>query len=133
MKWVRGLKNQVFSGISWLALSKGINRAFVFFTTLILARLLSPEAFGLVASASVVLSLLNILNDAGLSITVAQVKDLEEDDLSSIFWPNLGLGVLLFLVAVHFSGLASSFFSDPGVKPVLILLSFSLVIDSLGL
>ena len=133
MKWVRGLKNKVFSGISWLALSKGINRAFVFFTTLILARLLSPEAFGLVASASVVLSLLNILNDAGLSITVAQVKDLEEDDLSSIFWPNLGLGVLLFLVAVHFSGLASSFFSDPGVKPVLILLSFSLVIDSLGL
>lgn len=128
-----GLGAQVFRGVSWLALAKGINRGFVFLTTLILARLLSPTDFGLVASAVVVLNFLTLFNESGLGTAIAQSKQLEEDDLSSIFWPNLILGGLLFIGAVLLSQSASRFFNNEAIRPVLIFLAFSLVLDSFGL
>lgn len=128
-----GLTARVFSGVSWLAVAKIVNRGFIFITTLILARLLSPLDFGLVASAVVVLNFLTLFNESGLGTAIAQAKDLEEKDLSSVFWPNLVLGGVLFLGAALLSSVAGSFFGDERIRLVLIVLSFSLVIDSFGL
>ncbi|GMR19028.1 MAG: lipopolysaccharide biosynthesis protein [Patescibacteria group bacterium] len=131
MKKEPGLKSKIFKGVSWMAASKIVNRGFILLTTLILARLLSPRDFGLVASAIVVFNFLTLFSNSGLGVAIAQSKeDLDEDDLSTIFWPNLLLGVILFGLSFAASSLVASFFGDAKVRPILIGLSVSLVTDS---
>jgi len=58
---------QIFSGFSWVAIVVYSNRVFGFLTTLILAKLLAPEDFGLVAISSMIIEILMLFRDMGLS------------------------------------------------------------------
>jgi len=65
----------------------------------VLARLLEPKDFGLVAMATVVTGSFNMFKDAGLSVTV-QRQDITEEQISTLFWLNMAVGALLALVSL---------------------------------
>jgi len=93
---------------------------------IILAKILVPEDFGVVAAATVVTSFSQVFWDAGLSKALVQRQDSVEEAANAVFWVNLGLGIgmalLLQLVAVP----VAVFFHDPRIAPVLRVLALQL-------
>ena len=83
--------------IKWLVLNEGLSRFFPAIVFLVLARLLSPTDFGLVASAQVIISFCQILADGGLGMAIIQTSSNKENSANAAFWFNLTFGVMLYV------------------------------------
>jgi len=99
---------------------------------IVLARLLVPEDFGVVAMADTFAIFVSWLIDLGLTEAVVQRKEVTDRHLSTIFWAGWVLGILLCLVLVAVSPLATYFFHNDLVRPVLAISSITLAIRPLG-
>lgn len=94
------LKQQLFSGVFYTALAKYSGIVISLVVAGVLARLLTPDDFGVVAIATVIIAFFNIFTDMGISPAIVQHKTLSGQDLSDIFsftlWMGIGLSVLFF-------------------------------------
>jgi PST family polysaccharide transporter len=99
---------------------------------IVLARLLLPEDFGVVAMADTFTIFVSWLIDLGLTEAIVQRKEVTNRHLSTIFWSGWALGIFLCLVLVAASPLASYFFRNDLVRPVLMVSSVTLAIRPLG-
>ena len=94
------LKQQLFSGVFYTALAKYSGIIISLVVAGVLARLLSPDDFGIVAIATVIIAFFGIFTDMGISPAIIQNKTLTEHELSDIFsftlWMGIGLSVLFF-------------------------------------
>lgn len=104
-----------YLGARWTAISSGIVTAVQFFQTLILARILSPEDFGLIALVLLVLNFVQIYADMGISSALVHRQDTTRDQLSSLFWLNCFAGFVVFLATVALSPLLVSAFGEPRI------------------
>lgn len=95
---VNNIKHQLFSGVFYTALAKYSGIIISLIVAGVLARLLSPDDFGIVAVATVIIAFFNLLTDMGVSPAIIQHKSLTKDDLSDIFsftvWTGIGLSAL---------------------------------------
>jgi len=97
---IKELKIQVVSGVKWGGLSMITGSALQFVTLAILARNLTPREFGLMAMIVVVISAVQIFSDLGLNNAIIHRQDVTNNHLSSLFWLNIIVGVLLFNVLI---------------------------------
>src|SRR6478735_2865196 len=74
--------------ISWLAIAQAGRRLLALVTTAVLARLIAPEQFGILNMAILVVGLLSMVSDVGLSSAIVQRSEVGEDELSTAFWLN---------------------------------------------
>ena len=99
------IKSQLFSGVFYTALAKYSGVVISLVVAGILARLLSPDDFGIVAVATVIIAFFNLLTDMGVSPAIVQHKSLTKDDLSNIFsftiWTGIGISILFFASVDH--------------------------------
>lgn len=106
------IKSQLFSGVFYTALAKYSGVVISLVVAGILARLLSPDDFGIVAVATVIIAFFNLLTDMGVSPAIVQHKSLTKDDLSDIFsftiWTGIGISILFFasswIIADYYQG-----------------------------
>jgi len=84
----------------------------------ILARVLTPEDFGLVAMAMAFVAFFTMFNDLGISVALVRADDPSPEFWSSAFWTNLALGVLLTLFVLAAAPLIAGFFAEPIVEPL---------------
>ncbi|OQW92459.1 MAG: colanic acid exporter [Thiotrichaceae bacterium IS1] len=126
------LKTQTLAGLKWSSLSQFGRQGMQLLTTIILARLLSPTDFGLVAMAMVVIGFVNIFNDLGLSAAVIQQKNPSSALLHSIFWVNVAFGTLVMLILFLSATWIGHFYQEPQVIPLLQILSLTFVISGLS-
>ncbi|MGA8223705.1 MAG: lipopolysaccharide biosynthesis protein [Candidatus Acidiferrales bacterium] len=82
-------------------------------TTLILARLLSPADYGLQAMVLTLVNFCGLFQDAGLSSATVQRQTLTDDQISTVFWINVGLGTFLTALVAAAGPLLASFYKDP--------------------
>ena len=120
-------------GILWSGVSRVIYLVVQVSTTIILARLLTPEDFGVVAIALIFITLASILNDMGLSAAIIQRQNITEEHLSTIFYVNIGTGCFLTVVMMAASPLVANFFQKEILGSVLSLLSLNFIINSFGM
>jgi O-antigen/teichoic acid export membrane protein len=97
------LRDKTISGMFWSLLQNVGGRGVTFIVTIILARLLTPEAFGLIGMLMVFIQVSQTLIVSGFNQALIQKKDSDEEDYSTVFWINLtvsmGLYILLFITA----------------------------------
>lgn len=124
------LFKQTATGIFWIGGGQITAQVVHLIIRLILARLLVPQDFGLVAMAMVVVSFTWWFLDLGFGQALVQRKELTEAHRSTAFWSNIILGWFVFLCLALTSPLVAIFFDSPQLGPVLIALSFSLVLIS---
>jgi PST family polysaccharide transporter len=98
----------------------------------ILARKLGPGAYGLMGMALTVLMFLANFRDLGTAAAIIQRPAISQDLLSTLFWTNAGIGLLLSILAGMGAGPAARFFHQPELAPILRVLSVSFVVMSLG-
>lgn len=122
-----------YNGIRWNVASKYGMQVLRFATTIVLVRLLKPEAFGLLAMAEVVTGLAEVLARVGFGVTIVQRRSLDESLLHTIFWSNIGLCSILFLGITCAAPFVALAYDAPAVQAILTALSFNIIITSTGL
>jgi len=100
--------------------------------TLILARLLTPNAFGLIAMLLVFTSLGALLTDAGFGTALVQRKDVTADDETTVFWFNAAAGVLMAALLWISAGAIAEFFFQPELAALTRLAAFAVPLGALG-
>jgi O-antigen/teichoic acid export membrane protein len=116
-----GLITAVAQGAQFL-----LNLAYI----MVLARLLAPEEFGLVAMVTTVMGFLRIFQDAGLSTATVQRQEITHGQVSNLFWVNVGVGgVITLLVAVSAPGIAW-FYHEPRLEGITLVLSITFLLAS---
>jgi lipopolysaccharide exporter len=114
------LKSQVVSGVKWNGVSVGFITGLSFITTVVLARILSPSDFGLMGMIMVVIGFAQAFSDMGLSNAIIQRKHVPENHLSSFFWINIVIGILLFVCILLIRPLAVVYFKQVSISKYLL-------------
>lgn len=114
---------RVHFGLKWMGLSQGLSQIVRFISTAILARLLVPEMFGLVAMANVSVGLVGLIGEAGLGSAFIQRRsdDAEGERVAAntVFAVLFALNTALFVLAWMLTPLIADFFHTEEVAPIL--------------
>lgn len=98
----------------------------------VLARMISPDDYGLYTMVFAVLGVATVLGDFGLSMAAVQAQDISQGQRSNLFWTNVALGVLLFLIVVIAAPLLSVFYGEPELTKVARAMGFIFLFNSIS-
>jgi len=125
------MKEKVINSIKWSAFAEIASKVLPPLFYILTARILTPEDFGVVATSSMVVAFASILWEAGLSKALIQNQEFKVQKMSNIvFYTNVVLSFLIYLIIFIFSDFISSFFKDFRVSNVLKVSGLSLIIGS---
>lgn len=99
--------------------------------TIVLARLLTPNDFGLIAMVTAVTGFALLLKDLGLSTATIQKSDLGHGQVSTLFWINVGAGLGLCLLTIALSPAIAWFYSEPRLVMITVVISAGFVLGGL--
>jgi PST family polysaccharide transporter len=119
-------------GVGWSALQASASRLLSAVVFVLLARLLEPDAFGVVAVASVFVAFMTVLVDQGFSQALVQRPSLDREHLDTAFWANLAASAVVVALVVGAAGPVADLFDEPDLAPILRALSLALVASALG-
>ena len=125
------IKQKAIQGLFWSGVQTWGSQAVALLTFLFLARLLSPEDFGLVALANTFITFSYVLVDQGLNAAIVQRQAIETRHLDSVFWTQLVLGLCFTAIGVGSATFIAEAFNQPSLAPVLRCLSLLSVVRSL--
>jgi O-antigen/teichoic acid export membrane protein len=126
------LKQRTFSAGRWTATSALVRSGLQILQTVVLARLLVPADFGLMAVTVSILAVLGLFTDLGLSRAIIHFEDISDDALASLYWLNLLMGVVLSLLFATAAPLLSDMFGLAGLTPVLLATSPLFILSAVG-
>jgi O-antigen/teichoic acid export membrane protein len=126
------LKEKAAKGVFWSVAQQWGMEAISFLTFIFLARLLTPEDFGLVALAAVFMHFIKIFLDQGFGAAIVQRTDIEREHLDTAFWTSILMGLSLTIISIAASGLVAGFFDEPSLAPILVGLSLGFFLGALG-
>jgi PST family polysaccharide transporter len=101
--------------------------------TMILARLLTPNDYGLIAMVAVVVGFAGMFKDAGLSMATVQKDKITHEQISTLFWINVLISVVLGLCVLVGSPLIAAFYGKPELTAITAVLSISFIISGLSI
>ena len=124
-------KNQVVSSFSWRFIGRIGSQVLSFLVTIILARLISPEAFGVVAIVGIFTAILQVFVDSGLGGALVQKEDADDTDFSSVFYFNIFTCLILYVILFLLAPYVSYFYDNKQLTSLLRVASLSLIITGL--
>jgi len=101
-------------------------------STAVLARILYPSDFGLVAMVTSVIAFGNAFRELGLGTATIQKAEISDDFVSALFWVNVSIGMTLTLIMMACAPLVAWIFREPALQPIMIYLSAGIAIGSMG-
>lgn len=126
------LREKAAKGIVWSVIQKWGREAISLLMFVVLSRLLAPEAFGLVALASVFITIIEIFLDQGFSAAIVQRADLEPEHLNTAFWISIGTGIILTAGFMAIAGVLAAAIHEPRLAPVLRWLALNFILTALS-
>ena len=112
--------------------TQGIKFCITIVATSILARLLSPEDYGLIGMVGFVILFLSTYKDLGLAAATIQIPDLNSDQVSTLFWINVSVSVFIATLTVAISPLIASFYGDPRLTAIACVTAIGFLISGLA-
>lgn len=126
------LKVQAISGVRWTTLSTIIVTVLQLIQLAILAQFLDPSAFGLMALVMVVIGFSQAFLDMGISNAIIHKQEITKDQLSTLYWVNILAGFSLFIIIAAISPLVASFYQEPELTKLIILVGLTFLIQPFG-
>src|SRR5579862_851054 len=112
--------------------SQGANFVVRVGSLMILARLLDPNDFGLVGMVTAVTGVFHLFKEFGLSTATIQRATVTEEQLSTLFWINLFIGVLLGILSFALAPAIAKFYHEPRLFAVTAVLGIGFVFNAAG-
>ncbi len=125
--------SRVVTGVSWLGGSKLVQQTFRFGIGAVLARLLLPSDFGLVAMVLVFSGVIELFSQLGLGAALIQRKEITEEHLSSVFWVNIVMGLFLTLLMIGLAPAIAYFYGKKLLVPIASALGLQFLIASFSI
>jgi O-antigen/teichoic acid export membrane protein len=130
---MKDLRHRAIRGGSAKVLAQGANFALRVGSLMILARLLDPKDFGLVGMVTAITGVLSLFRDFGLSSATIQRVEVTVAQVSTLFWINVLVGMLLCFLLAAASPLVARFYHEPRLVSVTIALSTGFLFNALGI
>ncbi len=92
------IKTKTISGLAWRFGERISAQLISFIVSIVLARILMPEEYGIISLVTIFITLANVFVTNGLGTSLIQKKDADETDFSTMFWTGLGLAFILYII-----------------------------------
>jgi O-antigen/teichoic acid export membrane protein len=129
---MKDLKEKAIRGSFAKMCAQGANYTLRIGSLMVMARLLSPKDFGLIGMVTSFTGVLSLFRDFGLSAATVQHVDVTEHQVSTLFWINILVGVLLGLLTTAMAPAAVAFYHEPHLFWVTIALGATFVFNAAG-
>lgn len=121
-----GLQKKVFSGLFWKFGERIGAQAVSFVVSIILARLLLPSDYGVIALITIFIDIANVFVSSGFGAALVQKKDADEVDFSSVFYFSILMSWVLYGIVFAFAPAVAGFYRKPILIPVLRVMALKL-------
>jgi PST family polysaccharide transporter len=128
-KGTRSLGDAAARGTGMTLATQGLGAVLQFGSVVVLARLLTPADFGLIAMVTSVIGVADLIRDFGLSSAAIQSKTLSDDERTNLFWVNTALGAGCALLAIALQHPIASAYSESKLAPVVVALAVVFLIS----
>ena len=127
------LKDKTVKGVGWSAIDNVAQMGVTFLVTIVLARLLSPDDYGLLGLITIVTAVCTTLVNGGFTTALIRKKDVTEDDYNTAFIVNLALSLLLYAIVYASSPFIAAFFNREELVSLTRVASLGLIAGALSL
>ena len=124
-------KQSVVNNFLWRFMERCGAQGVTFVVSIVLARKLGPTVYGTVALVSIFMLIMQVFVDSGLGNALIQKKDADDLDFSSVFWFNIAMCTLLYLIMFIAAPFIAVFYDMPELTPVVRVLSLMLIISGM--
>ena len=129
----QSLKNKTIKGTLWSAMENVTKMGVTFVVSIILARLLSPEEYGLIGILTIFIALFNAIVDSGFTNALIRKQDATDTDYSTVFYTNLVMSLFLATVLFLCSYPIAAFFERPELVVLTKVMSSVVVINAFAI
>lgn len=127
------LKEKTVSGLIWSFIESFSTQGITFIVGVILARLLTPQEFGLVGMITIFIAITSSLINGGFGTALIQKKNCNEKDFSTAFYFNVLMGIFFFLILFLSASAISHFFNEPQLIRLIQVLGIVIIIDAFSI
>jgi len=127
------LKDKAIRGVSWSVIDNVASSGITFLVGLVLARILSPIEFGILGMITVFIAISNSIVDSGFSSALIRKVDVQNIDYNTVFYFNLFLGAVLYIILFFCAPAISSFFKEPILVPISRVMGTILIINAFAI
>ncbi|MEO6819298.1 MAG: lipopolysaccharide biosynthesis protein [Ginsengibacter sp.] len=122
------LKNKAVSGAFWTFIQQFSVQFINFAVQIILARLLLPREFGLIAMIAVFIAIGNKLTDGGMTSSLIRTTNPDHEDYSTVFYMNILVSIVTYIIIFLFAPFIARFFEHSILRPLIRVFSLSIII-----
>lgn len=126
----KSLKQKTLNGLIWSSIDNVANLGIQFIVGVILARLLTPHEFGLIGMLMIFVAVSQSIVNSGFSHALIRKIDCTDTDYSTVFYFNLGIGIIIYIILFFTSGPVSNFFDEPQLTKIIKVLGILIVVES---
>jgi teichuronic acid exporter len=126
------LKQKAYKAILWSSIDRFSEQVLRFVFSIFLARLLLPSDFGLIGIAYLISEVARIFMQSGFGSALINKQNVKEIDICSVFYTNIFLSVLIYVVIFIFAPLIGDFYKNIQLVSIIRVLSLSLIVNSIG-
>lgn len=126
------LRSKTVKAVGHLGLGGALGKVISLGATLVMARLLTPADYGLMAMAMVLVGFVSFFNEIGIGAAIVQKTELKEEEVNGCFVFSILTSLVLFAVTALGSGIAASFFGNPRLQPMIAVLASAFVFGAIG-
>jgi len=130
---MKDLKEKTIRGGMARLCAQGANFFLRLISLMILARLLGPKDFGLVGMVTAFTDVLTLFRDFGLSSAAIQRPTVTNEQISTLFWINLSVGILLGLLAVAGAPVIAAFYHEPRLSGIAAVVALGFLFNGAGI
>lgn len=127
------LKHKTIQGVGWSFIDNIASSGITFLVGLVLARLLTPEEYGVMAMIAIFIAISNSIIDSGFSNALIRKIHVERIDYNTVFCFNLIVSILIYVLLYISSPAISLFFNEPILKGVTRVIGWVLIINALAI
>ena len=124
------LRSATISSLFWKVFEKGGRAVVELAVQIVMARILAPEEFGALAIMLVFVNVGNVIVTSGLNTALVQAEEIDEADLSTVFWLSFGASAILFAAVLIAAPVIASFYAMPHIEWPLRALGFLLLVTA---
>lgn len=125
-------KNIVISSLIWKFLERGGVQGVQFILSIVLARLVSPEDYGVIALILVFIQIATVFIQSGFNTALIQKKESDDTDFSSIFYLSLFVALICYVILFFVAPFIAKFYNQEILTPVIRIISFTLFFGAIN-
>ncbi len=126
------LKNKTISGVFWKFGERITAQLITFIVSIVLARIIMPEDYGIIALVTVFITLANVFVTNGLGTSLIQKKDSDDKDFSTMFYASIILSLILYLIIFLVAPFVSKIYKNNLLTPVLRVMGLRIPIAAIN-